>query len=83
MFLIGGSSWGVDSAEVTFDGKAGDDTISGGAGNDGLIIGDHNPFTGTISGPGGDDVLRGGTGGDCPACADREFGPPRMAARTP
>jgi len=59
-FLIGDSSWTDPSA--TFEGTAGDDTLIGGAGNE-FIIGDHNPFSGTLPG-GGDDDLSGGAGDD-------------------
>jgi Ca2+-binding RTX toxin-like protein len=62
--LIGDSSWWEPSAAITFEGKAGDDVIQGGSGNDVALVGDHNPFLGTLVGPGGNDILEGDRGDD-------------------
>jgi hypothetical protein len=41
-FLAGDDSW-LDPSRRILSGDAGDDTIRGGAGNDGPMIGDQNP----------------------------------------
>lgn len=48
-------------AGMTFDGRAGNDTLIGGAGNDVIYAGDGNDL---LQGAGGDDALIGGAGDD-------------------
>jgi Ca2+-binding RTX toxin-like protein len=65
---------GDNSTGFLVSGDGGNDTITGGPGNDGFLIGDHGAFfcEGIITGDGGDDVLSGGPGSDAPIVGDHD-----------
>ena len=65
---------GDNNTGFLVSGDGGNDTITGGPGNDGFLFGDHGAFfcEGIITGDGGDDVLSGGLGSDAPIVGDHD-----------